>query len=166
MKFYTHILVPLDGSEAAEAVLPHVFGLAKLAGATVTLLWVVPPIEDVIAIDGERFYVDDQLVARKERALRYLDAIRKQQGGEAQAISIAVETGPPAATILEYADRESVDVIVMATHGRSGVQRWLLGSVAEKVSHAARQTVILVRSFPVPSSASAAAPIPTTQSVS
>jgi len=166
MKGYTHILVPLDGSETAEAALPHAFGLAKLAGATVTLLSVVPPIEDVIATDAEPIYVDEQLAAKKQRALRYLNAIRKQHGAEAQAISTAVETGPPAATILDYAARESVDVIVMATHGRSGVQRWLLGSVAEKVLHAARQTVLLVRASPTPSSAGAPAPIPTSRSVS
>lgn len=150
MEQYTRILVPLDGSKTAEAAVPHAFGLAKLTGATVTLLWVVPPIEDVLGTNAEPIYIDEQLAAKKQRALRYVDTIRKQYGGESLRVRTAVEMGPAAATILEYAARESVDLIVMATHGRSGVQRWLLGSVAEKVLQAARETVLLVRASPAP----------------
>jgi nucleotide-binding universal stress UspA family protein len=145
---YTHILVPLDGSQTAEAALPHAFGLARLHGAKVTLLSVIPPIEGVIATDAEPIFVDEQLAAKKVRALQYLNTIRKQRGAEAETTRAAVETGPAAATILDYAARESVDLVVLATHGRSGVRQWLLGSVAEKVLHAARQAVLLVRAAP------------------
>lgn len=147
MKRYTHILVPLDGSKTAEAALPHAFGLAKLNGAAVTRSSVVPPIEDVIVIGAEPIYIDEQLAAKKQRALWYLDSVRERQR-DGLTIRTAVETGPVASTIIDYAARESVDLIVLATHGRSGVQRWLLGSVAEKVLHAARQTVLLVRASP------------------
>lgn len=155
MTRYTHVLVPLDGSKTAEAALPHAFGLAKLNGAAVTLLLVVPPIEGVIATGAEPIYVDEQWALRKRRAQRYLDTIRKHHSGEALKTRIAVESGPAAATIIDYATRESVDLIVMATHGRSGVQQWLLGSVAEKVLHAARQTVLLVRASASPDAVAA-----------
>ena len=106
------------------------------------------PIEDVIAAgSSEPIYVDEQQAAKKQRALRYLDSVRERQG-DGLTIRTAVETGPVASMIIDYAARESVDLIVLATHGRSGVQRWLLGSVAEKVLHAARQTALLVRASP------------------
>ncbi len=148
MQHYINLLVPLDGSKTAEAALPHAIGLAKIEHAAVTLLLVVLPIEDVIATgSSEPIYVDEQWAAKKQRALSYLDGVRERQE-DGLLIRTAVETGPVAATIIDYAVRKSVDLIVLATHGRSGVQRWLLGSVAEKVLHAARQTVLLVRASP------------------
>jgi nucleotide-binding universal stress UspA family protein len=152
MQRYTHILVPLDGSQTAEAALPHGFALAQLSGAPLTLLYVVPPIEDVIDSGAEPIFIDEQFAARKTRALRYFDSIRKRPECKALTIDTAVEMGPVAATVVTYAAQHGVDVIVMATHGRSGLQRWLLGSVAEKILHAAHQTIVLVRAFPPPAS--------------
>ncbi len=149
MNRYTHVLVPLDGSKTAEAALPHAFGLAQVNRAAVTLLLVVPPIEGVVATGAEPIYVDEQLAAKKLRARSYLDAIRKEYDTKDLTIRTAVETGPAATTIVDYATRQSADLIVIATHGRSGVQKWLLGSVAEKVLRAAEQTVLLVRARPV-----------------
>jgi nucleotide-binding universal stress UspA family protein len=150
MEQYTRILVPLDGSKTAEAAVPQAFRLAKLTGATVTLLWVVPRIEDVIRTNGEPIYIDEEFAAKKQRAPEYVDRLLKEYGGNGLTIRTAIEMGPVAATILDYAARESVDLIVITTHGRSGIQRWLLGSVAEKLLQAARQTVLLVRATPAP----------------
>lgn len=148
MQHYAQILVPLDGSKTAEAALPHAIGLAKIERAEVTLLLVVSPIEDVVAAgSSEPIYIDEQLAAKMQRASSYLAGVRERQK-DGLNIRTAVESGPVAATIIDYAVRQSVDLIVLATHGRSGVQRRLLGSVAEKVLHAARQTVLLVRAFP------------------
>ena len=118
------ILVPLDGSPAAEAVLPYVELLASRTGAEVKLLTVTD--EDATASD----YLDDVAAELTSRSLAC--SARTVSGGEAEAI-------------LDEADAISADLIAMSTHGRSGVVRWILGSVASKVLHGSARPLLLVR---------------------
>jgi len=122
------VLVPLDGSKAAEAVIPYVELIASRTGAAVRLLTVVH--EDT----GE---------TKAGEALAYLDdraaALRPLSG------STSVKSGGEAQVILAEADAGDADLIAMSTHGRSGLMRWVLGSVATKVLHATSRPLLLVR---------------------
>jgi nucleotide-binding universal stress UspA family protein len=145
-KRYKHILVPLDGSELAELALADAFALARLIQAEVTLLQVIPPIEDIIKIDDRHaFSLDEQFQLSKGRVFQYFHAICQRVGYESLTIHLAVEMGHVAETIIDYAKQHLVDLIIMATHGRSGLSRWAYGSVADKVLRAADVPVLLVR---------------------
>jgi len=141
------ILVPLDGSAVAEFALEEVRAIAELTDSQVILLHVVPTIEDVIYGGGEVFTIDQQWERRKARALDYLKSISKRAEWQKVKHEIAVETGNPAEVILDFAQKQIIDRIVMTTHGRTGISRWRwsFGSVARKVLEAADMSVILVR---------------------
>lgn len=139
-----HILVTLDGSELAEVALPEALTLANLPESQITLLQVVPPIEEVIT-DGEEFAIDQQWERRRAGALRYLNRICDRPEWRGLHTHVAVEMGKPAEAILDFARRHNVNRIVMATHGRTGLGRWVYGSVADKVLRAADRTIVLVR---------------------
>lgn len=141
---YKHVMVPLDGSLVAERAIRDAFAVAESAGAELTLLYVVQPISELLPTDGHPLYVDEQLEGRMAAAREYLDRTRHRIAGRDVKVHVAVENGPPADKILDFAHAASVDLIVMATHGRSGVRRWLLGSVANKVVHRAEVPVLLV----------------------
>jgi nucleotide-binding universal stress UspA family protein len=146
---YKHILVPLDTSELAELSLDDALSLAKLSKAEVTLLHVVPPIEEVLAIEtGHPIFVDQQWDSYRMLAQSYLNDVCQRMPCDDVVIHTAVEMGSPAETILDYTQHHSVDLIVMATHGRSGLQRWVYGSVADKVLRGADIPILLVRAHP------------------
>lgn len=147
-KLYKHILVPLDGSKLAEVALKDAVALAQLNLAELTLLTIWPPIHDVIKIDTHQaIFVDEQWTINKEHALRYLKEVRDRFKGQSLKIHTVVEMGPPGDKIIEYARQHPIDLIVMATHGRSGLKRWVFGSVAEKVLRGAHLPVLLIRSY-------------------
>jgi len=141
---YQKILVPLDGSELGEAALAHVMYLALLCGADVTLLYVVPTIEDVIG-GSPPIPIDVQWDFLSDKARQYLAGVAQRPGWGASKVHVAVETGNVAEIILTVAARGQMDLIAMSTHGRSGVTRWLLGGVAYKVVHATSTPVLLIR---------------------
>jgi nucleotide-binding universal stress UspA family protein len=139
------ILVPLDGSLLAELALAEALALSKLPNTEVTFLQVVPPIEDVITIGLQEITLDQQWDLQKEQALRYLRTIAARPEWRGVQANVAVEMGKPAETILAFAEKHGVDRIVMSTHGRTGLGRWVFGSVADKILRAADTTVVLVR---------------------
>ncbi len=147
---YQHILVPLDGSELAEMALEDAFALAQLSQAEITLLQVISPIDHVI-IDATShpIFVDEQWQLQKSFALTYLKDICDRVECDEVKIHRVVEMGLPAETIIDFAQRHPIDLIVMATHGRSGLQRWVFGSVADKVLRGANIPVLLVRAHSI-----------------
>ena len=148
-KQYKHILVPLDGSDLAELAVADAFGLAQLSRAEITLLQVVYPIEHVLGAEvGHPIYVDQQWENQRVLALEYLSEVRQRVNSDGLTVHLAVEMGPAAETIIDYAHHHPIDLIVMATHGRSGLQRWVYGSVADKVLRGADVPVLLVRTHP------------------
>lgn len=148
-KRYHHLLVPLDGSELAELALNDAFSIAKLSQADVTLLQVIHPIEQVIAPDtSHAVFVDEQWQHQERLALDYLNNICERMSCEDIPTHSVVQMGLPAETIIDYAHHHPIDLIVMATHGRSGLQRWVLGSVADKMLRGADLPVLLVRAHP------------------
>ena len=148
---FGHILIPLDGSRASEAIIPHMTDLAKRLNAAVTLVRVVNTMGAVQVAASERGAVGgprtvDEVRRRGERvALQYLE--RQAQGIRCFNVpsSVTVRSGDPAAEILEAARACHADCIAMATHSRRGLDRLMLGSVAERVLHTARVPVILLR---------------------
>jgi nucleotide-binding universal stress UspA family protein len=141
---YKKILVPLDGSTLSEAVLPHVKALAKLENAEVVIL-------RVSAIPASEFIARDPIVAAnviqemEEETQGYIDKevkLLKEDG--IKKVSGIMREGPVPDAILDVAEETHADMIAMSTHGRTGMQRFLMGSVADKVVHYAHIPVILV----------------------
>jgi nucleotide-binding universal stress UspA family protein len=157
------ILVPLDGSHHAEAALGPAQELAEKLGSEIVLLQVVlfPPYS--LYGDGSAYIAAfDPDVALKE-AREYLDALAKRVA--VSHIRVVVELGQPALTIAEIAEREKADLIAMATHGRSGLPRLVLGSVATGTLQRASVPLMLVRPHALQASTApvAAAPEPVGQ---
>ena len=139
------ILVPLDGSPLAAQALPHAIGLAKHAQAEIVLLQVVAPTIDAFPRIPLPPGVRDLLHEQVLRELRDLATASLQHG---VAVTPLVLDGAPAQVIIETAEEQHADLIVMARHGFSGIRRWAVGSVADKVAHAATTPLLLVRAQP------------------
>jgi nucleotide-binding universal stress UspA family protein len=149
VKRYNQILVPLDGSLLAEQALDEACRLADLNQAKVVLLNVVSPISEVIAAGTDHpIFIDQQWMAQRAEALNYLHRVSQRIVCQNIEAECAVEMGHAAETIVDYANRHSIDMIVMATHGRTGLKRLVYGSVAEAVLHRADVPILLVRAHP------------------
>jgi nucleotide-binding universal stress UspA family protein len=133
---YEKIVVPLDGSELAERALDYVTGLAIASRAQVTLLQACAPDQP----EAERIH---------RVYLQHLEEVFRSRledaGSEEARVGSTVLFGHPAEEILAYAEKNRVGLIAMTTHGRSGVRRWALGSVAARVARHSPVPVWLVR---------------------
>lgn len=142
-----HVLIPLDGSELAEAVLDEAILVAG-ADARFTLLRVVPlpiPGDPMMGSIGPGV-VEDVVESLRAEAERYLTGVAERlEGRVAQVKSVILVEIQPATAILLYAADHDVDLIALATHGRRGLQRWALGSVADKVLRGGTVPVLLIR---------------------
>jgi len=144
----TTILVPLDGSVLAEAALAPAVALARANNAKLVLLRATEahaaPLTDLT----------EAQVAAVRGAEEYLDSVRTRINGvELAAVDTSVWYGPPAEAIVEAARFRRADLIVMSSHGRSGVGRLVLGSVAETVLRASTVPILLLRPSNVPAAA-------------
>ncbi|WP_254271578.1 universal stress protein [Haloarcula marina] len=136
---YDHILFPTDGSETAESVLDYVFDVAAAHDATLSVLNVADTNRDSVTdVRGE---IVDALEQAGERIVA--DAVERAREAGIDAHGEVVQ-GDPAATIVDHADRYDADLVVMPTHGRSGIERVLLGSVTEGVVNTAPVPVLVV----------------------
>ena len=143
MKLAT-ILVPLDGSKLAEAAVPVAVDLlAGRPGATLVLVRAVDPrLPGVDDVGAQRDIV--------QSAEQYLREVAGRIGGFGGTVKTSVWYGTPAASIVVAADAAGADMIVMTTHGRSGLGRLVLGSVAEAVLRGTRRPLLLVRDTEAP----------------
>jgi len=137
---YERILVPLDGSELAQIALPYAEKLAGVLGSQLILIYVSESVDDQYH-HMHQFYLQQMVEAAKQNAERYLD---KQEGRTIKVDSVIL-IGAPAEEIVKYAGQEDIGLIVMSTHGRSGIKRWAMGSVVDKVLRATKQPLALVR---------------------
>ena len=141
---YTKILVPLDGSAVAEQVLPYVRTLAGGLKIPVELIGVVDMAQFDSHIAAEKGRYLDTLIEDSVRCSReYLKGVVQTFPGA--NVGFAVEKGGAAEVIIAKAGADNETLIAMATHGRSGIDRWLLGSVAEKVLRGSANPLLLVR---------------------
>jgi len=145
---YKTILVPLDGSRRAEAILPHVEEIAHRFDANVIFLQVIEPF--YLYVDPHGYVADVTVEAswrdtQKEEAQAYVDSLRgefREKGIQGDSL---VEEGPVVSTIINIAEREGADLIAMASHGRTGLSRVFYGSVAAGVLHRVDRPLLLVR---------------------
>lgn len=152
---YQRILVPLDGSAFAEQALAHVRQVATAGQSEIHLLSVAPMLEDnsLAVVDLYPVYVySDSMVDHKEEMDRitreitgYLETVSARLKADGFAAISALRMGQPADQIISYAVQNACDLIAMSTHGRSGIGRWVFGSVADKVLRSAPVPVLLVR---------------------
>ena len=137
---YKEILVPLDGSELAEVALPYAEQLAGRLGSAVTLLHVCESADEKYRHMHE-LYLEKMVEATKSHAEKLRDKAKRK----AVRVKSALLDGHVAEQIVDYADSKRIGLIIMATHGRSGIRRWVLGDVAAKVVRATQRPVVLIR---------------------
>jgi nucleotide-binding universal stress UspA family protein len=144
---YEKILVPLDGSELAEAALPGVEELGSKLPAEVTLVQVLVQGYHNITAKGYGYvvYPEQQMESDKSTATDYLEKIGSRLQSKGVTVKIEVRYGNPAEQIIRLADEIKADMVAMSTHGRSGVNRLAFGSVAEKVLRGGNTQVLLTR---------------------
>ena len=149
---YRKILVPLDGSKLAECVFPHTEAIAQLSKASVEIVHVIEPLE-LPTRGGIALSIDDirQIESHsKKDAENYLRGIVEQLRHAGIKTHSKLLTGRTADSLVDYIHKSNFDLLIMATHGRSGISRWIWGSVAEKILHSSSIPVLLVRSLELP----------------
>lgn len=145
---YEKLLVPLDGSELAECVFPHV--KAFIEGCHVSHVVFVRVVKPAIT-SGHGAYVisaeilDEMESARKSAAKDYLEQVVNGFPHEGTSLHSEVLFGRVSESLKDYAEKADIDLILIATHGRSGVTRWVRGSVADKVLRSSDIPVLMVR---------------------
>lgn len=145
---FDRIMVPLDGSELAECVLPYTQGIAKGSGHELVLLRVVERMEHLYrglesAIPKEqRRKIEDDSVGIADT---YLKGIARKLEGQGFSVTTKVLLGKVAETIIDYANKNNVNLIMIASHGRSGIGHWIVGSVADRVLRGVCIPVMMVR---------------------
>ncbi|MDD5038342.1 MAG: universal stress protein [Dehalococcoidales bacterium] len=145
---YQKILAPLDGSELAECSLEHVRTVATGCGVSeVVLLRVVEPLH--ASTIGALAPAGGDLIAKVEKDNRteaedYVSEMVERLKKEGVAVKGDIVNGRAADEILKYAEKNQPDLIIMSTHGRSGVSRWAFGSVADRIIHQSPIPVLIV----------------------
>jgi len=151
---YQHIMVPLDGSELAECVLSHVEMIANDCRfpPRITLIRVVAPLKSYsgadyggltasLGIEQIERLEDENIKAAKDYLAKKVSLL-KAKGIDVQG-EVLIGLVPNA--LEQFAERNNVDLIIIATHGRSGISRWVWGSVADKILRTAKIPVLMVR---------------------
>ncbi len=153
---FTRILVPLDGSPLAEVVLPHAELFARIFGASIYLLRVLEPIsyhENPAAVDPLRWQI------HKAEADAYMQGIvnrvRKNLGErpimdedkKKSRVNYSILEGKAAENIVDFAHTENIDLLVISTHGSSGLSRWNISSITQKVINLIYLPVLIVRAY-------------------
>lgn len=163
---YENILYPTDGSEGAQAAMAHARELAETYDATIHLLTVIDTPQDIGGMTAETEEKGSQGMSsnpsgdgggmssegkssgvvqaeRKEHAQKAVE--KAAESFESVETVTSVKTGAPYENIIEYIDANDIDIVVMGTHGRTGLDRYLLGSVTEKVVRMSDAPVVTVR---------------------
>lgn len=141
---YSRILVPLDGSKLAECILPHAKALAKGCSVGDIVLFkavdAIPGGSVAAGIDPDS--AQKQII---DEAMDYLSTIKEELSVDDINVMTEVAVGGAAELITDYADQQNIDLIMMATHGHSGISRWMHGSITFKVLHSTHVPIMLVR---------------------
>ncbi|WP_396612671.1 universal stress protein [Haloferax sp. S1W] len=138
---YDEILVPTDGSKAAGHAIDHALDIAKTYGATIHALYVVDT-SIYTSLDAGADVVIDALEREGDAATKHVLEAAEEAGVEADA---EVVTGTAYRSIQQYIDDHAIDLVVMGTHGRTGLSHYLLGSVTERIVRTSPVPVLTVR---------------------
>lgn len=139
---YQRILVPLDGSKRAEAILPQVESLARQCGARIILLEVLEPLTHYAATVVPEL-ISAGATQRTAGVKQYVHELQANLQARGLTVEAIVKRGPIVETILDVARDEAVDLIALASHGYSGLSRLLHGSVAAEILHRARTPLLI-----------------------
>jgi len=150
---YKKIIVPLDGSELAECVLPHLEVIAQgCEMPEFTFLYVIKPSGNwenwsIIHRKKEKAtdYLEKKVKSAREKGLNVRYEVLVGNPAESITDYATEPVGDPASSITYYADKKGADLIVIATHGRSGIGRWARGSTADKILRSSKIPVLMVR---------------------
>jgi nucleotide-binding universal stress UspA family protein len=140
---YKRILVPLDGSQLAEQALPHAAIHAKQFGAETVLLKVLGPLPE-LTMSSPRV-TRAAAAASTQLVVEYLESVAVGLREEGIPTRVATVEGKPYVEIIRFAEENEIDLIAMSTRGQSGLSRWLLGSVADRVARGATVPLLLVQ---------------------
>ena len=138
---YDTILIPTDGTDSVQPAIEHALNLAETYDATLHTLYVVDE-RSYAMMDVRTDLIIEALETEGQNAI---ETIRERAESVGLSVETTVETGNPYRSILEYAEKNDIDLIVMGTHGRRGLDRYLLGSVTEKVIRSSDVPVLTVR---------------------
>lgn len=146
---YESILVPLDGSERAEKILPYVQELGLRCRSSVVLLQVVDPFSIVVGPEGEAYttLARQELEDREREAKSYLASVGERIRPNCVDVRVRVVNGGVVDGIMRVAEQEGVDLIAMTSHGRTGLARAFYGSVAAGVLQRIDRPLLLIRSL-------------------
>ena len=138
---YKKILVPTDGSEFAKKAQKHALFLASVSGAEIVAVSVTENnFVNGLPLDDEIYQLNQVLNERSEENLKEFDKLNDDD----IKITHVIREGSPARVILEVANEENIDLIVMGSSGKSGFDRFIMGSVADKVVNSAKCAVLVV----------------------
>jgi len=141
---YRRILVPLDGSALAEQALPHAIAHAKNTAAELILLRVLVPLSRTQGLPEPARQRAEEWTAAG--AAEYMELIAAGIRDQDLPVQVVTLEGRPHLEITRFAEDNRVDLIVLSTRGKSGISRWLMGSIADRVVRGAKVSVLLVRS--------------------
>lgn len=139
------VLVPLDGSDLAEAALDHALGLLGTDVEIVLYQAVLPEAAGLLGRLGEEPVWTGLLTDAESDAQAYLDGVAARQRALGRRVRTVAEFGEPAAGITDFCHRERVDLVALSSHGRAGLRRWLLGSVTDELLRLAPAPLLVLR---------------------
>jgi len=142
---YQRILVPLDGSIFSEAVLPHAENLARALNVEIVLLHVDASPAPIFDPHESPLAQSEEIKVIRADDKNYLKTMCAKLEDKGLKVTYLLREGMVAETIMEAAEIEQADLIAMSTHGRTGMLRLLLGSIAEQVVHQSKIPVMLIR---------------------
>ena len=141
---YKRILLPLDGSALAEQVLPRAVAYAEHFQAELVLLRVLKPLPEYGISASAREYAEK---LTRNLASEYLERVAARLRKHGLSVQVVTTEGESYVEIVQFAEANQVDLIVISTRGQSGLSRWLMGSVADRVVRGATAPVLLVRTL-------------------
>jgi len=145
---FSKIIVPLDGSRLSEQIVPYAGALAKGMHIPLKLLHVVDPAAHTIEeqeVPGQSVFLEQLVVQQQGWARVYMGALAKQLEAEGMEVETAAVVGTPEQEIVAAAGPDGEQLIAMATHGRAGIGRMVLGSITDRVMHLATTPMLLFR---------------------
>ena len=142
---FERMLVPLDGSEFAEAALDPALAIARAMGSELVLFRVAQPIPRTDKLAEMPDVYNDVVAATYREAEDYLKGLQERLAPDQVSIEYRPASGGVARQILDYAAEYEVDLIILSSHGRTGVDRWIHGSVAQKVLSNCSCSTLVVR---------------------
>ena len=142
---YSRVLVPLDSSGLAEKAIPHATQIAKGLNVPVVLVRVIDQVDPQLTDPQHGLYLDQVSSSLRSNAQEYLNKVASSLRDEGLTVECEVHEGDVASRIIDQAEMQPDTLIAMTTHGYSGVARWVMGSVTDKILRGSSNPVLVIR---------------------